>query len=638
VREASRFQRLRGHREPPVTPREVRAGSLTAELDGPDLRYIRLGELELVRRIYAAIRDSSWQTLPPVLSNVELDVRDESFLLAFDARNVGRGSQVDIRWHGELRGDSDGTIACEFEGMVEADFEYCRIGWCVLHPAENAGQPYRALTPSGGIQGTLPDTIGPQRVIDGLPAPLFPSFSEVEIDVAPGVRARFEFDGDLFEMEDQRNWTDASFKTYSTPLSLGFPRRAKAGQRIRQSVRLILADTPHDRRTPTTSANHIDITLGAPLGRALPAFGLGATPGGVRLRPGEIDLLRGLAPGHLRADVRLNRPDWRDAIGRDLAAAGAIGACLEIAAFLPVEGAPEELDGLADVLEPHQPRVARVLVFRPGEPTTDAATVAIARAHLGRACGGARFIGGTDVLFMVLNRQRPELSGLDGVAWPLHATTHADDDTSVVETASMHGETVRSARAFCADLPLIVTPVTIGERPQADPRQPSLLGAVWALTSAKHLAEAGADSVTYFESAGCRGVVESMQECRDADTLRLPTVFPLYHVLADLCELEGAELVEAVSSRPMVTAGLAVRRNGRLHVLIANLSCNAKRCRVFGLPLGRVGIRRLDEGSFPQATSDPERFRAECERLVIRQKPLDLHLAAYALVRIDVIP
>ena len=31
------------------------------------------------------------------------------------------------------------------------------------------------------------------------------------------------FNGETFEMEDQRNWTDASFKTYCTPLSLPYP-------------------------------------------------------------------------------------------------------------------------------------------------------------------------------------------------------------------------------------------------------------------------------------------------------------------------------------------------------------------------------------------------------------------------------
>ena len=36
-------------------------------------------------------------------------------------------------------------------------------------------------------------------------------------------------------MEDQRNWTDASFKTYSTPLSEPIPVTVKAGTRISQA-------------------------------------------------------------------------------------------------------------------------------------------------------------------------------------------------------------------------------------------------------------------------------------------------------------------------------------------------------------------------------------------------------------------
>ena len=40
--------------------------------------------------------------------------------------------------------------------------------------------------------------------------------------------ANVAFDGDIFEMEDQRNWTDASYKIYSTPLRLPFPCRCAA--------------------------------------------------------------------------------------------------------------------------------------------------------------------------------------------------------------------------------------------------------------------------------------------------------------------------------------------------------------------------------------------------------------------------
>ena len=41
--------------------------------------------------------------------------------------------------------------------------------------------------------------------------------------VRPGVRAECRMEGDTFEMEDQRNWSDASYKTYVRPLALPWP-------------------------------------------------------------------------------------------------------------------------------------------------------------------------------------------------------------------------------------------------------------------------------------------------------------------------------------------------------------------------------------------------------------------------------
>ena len=42
-------------------------------------------------------------------------------------------------------------------------------------------------------------------------------------EIAPGRALEVRFEGEWFEMEDQRNWSDASFKTYSTPLSRALP-------------------------------------------------------------------------------------------------------------------------------------------------------------------------------------------------------------------------------------------------------------------------------------------------------------------------------------------------------------------------------------------------------------------------------
>ena len=69
-----------------------------------------------------------------------------------------------------------------------------------------------------------------------------------------GVTAYFAFEGDHFELEDQRNWTDAAFKSYSTPLSRGLTHDAVRGHALRQRVTVRCMTTAArpatSRRTP----------------------------------------------------------------------------------------------------------------------------------------------------------------------------------------------------------------------------------------------------------------------------------------------------------------------------------------------------------------------------------------------------
>ena len=96
-----------------------------------------------------------------------------------------------------------------------------------------------------------------------------------------------------------------------------------------------------------------------------------------------------------------------------------------------------------------------------------------------------------------------------------------------METLEAQAVTVESARQFAGGLPIAVTPVTLlarfnpnatgpepepapGELPaQVDVRQMSLFGANWTLGSIKYLSESGASSVTYYETTGWRGVMET---------------------------------------------------------------------------------------------------------------------------------
>ena len=58
----SRLTKLFGTDEPPVATRLLRAGPLSVELDGGNLRYIRFDGQEAIRAVSYVIRDKYWGT------------------------------------------------------------------------------------------------------------------------------------------------------------------------------------------------------------------------------------------------------------------------------------------------------------------------------------------------------------------------------------------------------------------------------------------------------------------------------------------------------------------------------------------------------------------------------------------------
>src|SRR5580698_1698446 len=76
-----------GRDEPPPQRTALRAGPLTAFLEGADLRDLRFGGVELVRRLYFALRDENWDTIPAELKNLSISVDANSFLVSFDGQH-----------------------------------------------------------------------------------------------------------------------------------------------------------------------------------------------------------------------------------------------------------------------------------------------------------------------------------------------------------------------------------------------------------------------------------------------------------------------------------------------------------------------------------------------------------------------
>ena len=104
--DAERLALLHGTTEAPRPLRPLQAGPLELLLDGIDLRYVRIGSTELLRRVYTAVRDSDWRTVPAVVSGLSVDEHENGFRIEFDARHVD--DPVDFAWHGTITGDEQG--------------------------------------------------------------------------------------------------------------------------------------------------------------------------------------------------------------------------------------------------------------------------------------------------------------------------------------------------------------------------------------------------------------------------------------------------------------------------------------------------------------------------------------------------
>ncbi|NLE45511.1 MAG: hypothetical protein GX620_12395 [Chloroflexi bacterium] len=656
--ELTRYETWYGREELPPDCWALRAGPLTLEFESGDVRYVRFGQVELVRRVYVAIRDHNWNTIRGRMSNLCIDADEDHFTITFDSDH--EAGDLRFGWRATITGSSDGVISYAMDGVAGSAFRYCRIGFCVLHPIrECAGRPYVAQTSDGPVAGELPLLIDPQLMENGLEKPMFPSFSDLTIRMEDGLETRFEFAGDLFEMEDQRNWTDGSFKTYCTPIALGYPFVAEKGAAFHQDVTLRVTPLP-----ATASAAGLDVAeepvrllIGEPLDYGLPDVGLGMASHGETLSDREVALLRRLRPAHLRAELHFRDAQWVQALKDAIASAHRIGTRLELALFL--DNDPEaEVAALRERLVGAP--MARVLAFHESEAglaATSPQWVALARATLGEAIPGIAIGGGTNGNFAEVNRAWPDTADWDLLSFTINPQVHATDERSLIEALEPQETTIQTARAQCGDLPICVSSVTLkppfnqaateeeappdpGELPpEVDPRQMSLFAAAWTVGSLRALISGGANSVTYYETTGWRGLLETERGSPLPNRFRSKPgmVFPVYYVFAALARCGGDGLaLRTISDEPLALQGFAWRRGQRLCVLAANLLPSVQSVRLGPLPAGPATLLRLNESTASVAAFEPERFNRMREAWELAGGEIEVVLGPYETVFLEI--
>ncbi len=653
---------LTGRRTPPTPTQVLHAGPVTCELDGIELRDVRHGEAELANLVFVAVRDEAWNTIPAAVDDLSIIQDPTGFRVTFRARNIGAG--MDLSWAGIILGTPEGSISYAFDGVAANDFRYNRIGFNVLHSVSDfAGRPYRTSGGDDGVarQGTFPVDIAPQRERGGRLTGMLEPFRRLEIDRADGLTVTLDCSGDEFETEDQRNFADATFKTYSTPLQRPAPLAAVAGDRITQQVRIGFAadasSAPPARPTAPSAAAMVTVDIGDQPGSRLPTLGLGVASDGLRLAGDEIARVASLHPGHLRVVVDAGGAGSADVTARLASASAdaiAVGARLEVELLLGRGG--DGLERAAGLLAPLGDLLEAILVRAPGDGPVDsgtpAAVVVVARERLSSVLPGVP-VGSMVGTLAALNRAPVDAAALGMVGVPFAPTVHRDDDRTVMENLLGLDQQVRTAADAVGGRPVRVGPVTLatvngpwpagrerpgGMPPQVDVRQPSLFTAAWSVGALAGMLVSGATSVTLYETTGWRGVMERRDGSAAPDHfLSTPgAIYPVWHVLADLAGCRGGSALAVVISDPRRVAALAATSPDGPVVLVANLTRD--RIDVLLRPgmasTGRWRVRMLDVGRVSVASAHPDAFRASGDDAVATS-PIPLSLSAYAVASLQ---
>lgn len=600
-----------GHNEN-SNPVYLKAGLLSMIYENGNLRHISMGGHEIIRMIYPAVRNKHWLTIKPEVSDLELTVNKDSFrinyLCLFDSEDIKFSAFFSIEGH------PNNSLVFDFKGEALENFEKNRIGFCILHPVkELAGSDCIIKHSNNEIEITqFPVLINPHQP--------FKDITAMHWKIS-GISCRLDFSGDVFETEDQRNWTDASYKTYSTPLSIPYPVTMQKGARIDQCV--ILRAKP-DLTTSYVCDTEKVIRINPEKKFNIPKTGIARSTRPQPITDSEINILKTLHFDHYRVDLFLFESGWQVTGNLAISEALKLNYNLEIALFFNEEALTQASEFVAWAKNSDAPIELIILYHREIRSTPDWLTD-IAGPLLRESFPGIRIACGTNANFAQLNRSRPESVNNDLICYSIHPQEHATDNLSLIENIEGQGYTVETARSFSGEKGLWITPVNMKrrfnasienyERPangssfpsQVESRIMSLFGACWTGGCIKDLYESGIEGATFFETVGERGIFQGDYPSRWPEKFQSfqGMIFPVFFVFQFLLRFKTFKITRSISAEPLKYEVLTLSDGRKYKILLINFTPEDHEIKIEGIS-GIFDFKQLNEETYPEAVDTIE--------------------------------
>ena len=630
--------------------RELAAGPITAMFDNGALRYIRYRGVEVLRGIAYLLRDKNWGTYAPAIDNLKVKQGKSGFSISYDA--TCRDAEQSLMYQAKIEAQANGMLMFSADGMPLTDFLTNRSGFVILHPLEGVvGKPVEVMHVDGKREKrSFPKIISPGQ-------PIF-EIRSLKHTVTPGVTATVVMEGNKFEMEDHRNWMDASYKTYVCSLLDPWPYTLKKGEAFAQSVKLTIEGKPATK-TSSKSGGAISVTLGKAKGR-VPPIGVGVPMEEAQHALEKADLIAAAKPGQLvfQIDGREKNQTEAAAAFRALKVRTGIPATLEL--ILPAKApAEEEVQAIAHALRAADFKPDAVVItqmhdlksFQPNTPRPWGPSYEEMAAAARKAFPGVQLGGGMLSYFTELNRKPAPKGVFDFITHTACPIVHSADDLSVMETLESMPWIIASTRAMIGTSPYHMGPTSIpcrdnpyGAKVAAnpnngrvclsdmDPRQRGLFAAAWNLGLVAAAAKGRLDAVSLGAVTGPQGLIYRKSNFvqpgfDDGDA----TVYPVYHILAGLGRASGARYIESESSASGKVATLAYETKAGPVLWLANLTGEKQTVKVSGFK-SAAQFHVLDEKTFDSLIKRPNYLTQAGTKM---KKVTSLELGPYAVIRVS---
>jgi len=511
------------------------------------IRRITVDETEIIRAIYPAVRDQNWETIPMLITNTNVSSNHEQ--VSIITQVLFQEGIIDYQAIIEIVFTHDGNLKYHFDGIAKSDFLKNRIGLNMLLPVENVcGKHFTVKHSTGWEDGKFPVHISPHQPIKDIKTLIWEPTDQTRVEV--------HFHGDIFEMEDQRNWTDASFKIYSTPLSEPFPVLVRKNTNINQTI-CIKFNIQKENISHVNNNTYYSETE-----YAFPQIGLCVNPLNYAIAPEQLQTIKNINFDFIHLTVDIDNEVSYPQIQQAITYCNENNLPVKLSVIISENSEDYWYDRFFNILKQSNQTFFAVEVFDKKSFLTQGkhieAFIKIIKEYFPSVMIG----GGTYAYYAELNRSLKLSEGLDFISFSVSPQVHAFDDLTLFENLKGLEYAARDgAEKFKSSIH--VGPITLKQRMNFvatsqesiidplfgyDQRQSEVLGALWTLGSIYRLALSGVKAASYF----------NISDIIHAPKKAIQKTIPLFYLFSEILKNKECNICPIKHYFPDIIDGFSI--------------------------------------------------------------------------------